>query len=478
MASGTTASISSIRKNQNHHQHHHPHLIQLNNNNNNNNNRRNESTTTHSRQTSFELNNLIQPKNTTTTTIDNNNNNNNNNNSFAIKSNQHSSDSNHQQQYNHHRRNSSMTSNGSSIAPRTASSTSLVQLSNAPTPDGLPSSTLKPLPENGDSQDSSLSPLTTIANKLPYLTESQQEPIRRTLELINLSSTKSPEQKEPIQPTPPLLLAHSWTLFFSDTSVSKSSSVRGHHHSHSQRDHTSLLKAAEYQSGMSQVFTGIGDVESLCACLAGFKHTIAEGIRKGNLIGPPPSTPHTAGTSSPGFRRSFASTELPGTPDNTPTGPLEDTLVVPGNGLGLIAMKPGHNLHFFRVGVNPVWEDPWNAKGGRLTIQTPLAALDPTFESIVLLIAGGVLETDANRKLSGNSGSAGHDESKPLKQGGRVVGVVGSRRRNGDRIEIWLAGPHIGAPPSEEWIRNIQIVLALEIGSPEIRSTRYKKHLM
>jgi len=366
----------------------------------------------------------------------------------------------------HHRRNSSMTSNASSIAPRTASSTSLVQLaSNVSTIDGL-----EPLAEKQDS------PLTTIANKLPYLAESQQEPIRRTLELINLTSSHTApdtSQTAPDQP-PTLLLAHSWTLFFSDTSVSKST-TRGHHHSHSQRDHTSLLKAAEYQSGMSQVFTGIGDVESLCASLAGFKRTIAEGVRKGNLVGPPPTTPHSAGLHSPGFRRSFASSELPGTSSDQTAGPLEDSLVVPGNGLGLIAMKPGHNLHFFRVGVNPVWEDPWNAKGGRLTIATPLAALDPTFEAIVLLIAGGVLETDANRKLAGNATADG--KSRALKEGGRVVGVVGSRRRNGDRIEIWLSGPSIGSPPSEEWIRHIQNVLFLEIGSPEIRSARYKKHL-
>ena len=431
MASGTTASI---RNN---------HLIQLTTNTNTNTNGN-----THSRSASFEQRKLPSD-------------------SHPLDSKQPiNPDNHHTHTHNHHRRNSSITSAGSSIAPRTASSTSLVQLSSAPTPDGL--STLKTLAEDGDSQDpSTLCALTTIANKLPYLAESQQEPIRRTLELINLS-TNTPAAAA-VQPSP-LLLAHSWTLFFSDTSGSKSS-VRGHHHSHSQRDHTSLLKAAEYQSGMAQVFTGIGDVESLCACLAGFKHTIAEGIRKGNLIGPPP-TPHQAGASSPSFRRSFAAAELPGSAE--PAGPLEDSVVVPGNGLGLIAMKPGHNLHFFRVGVNPVWEDPWNAKGGRLTIQPPLSALDPTFESIVLLIAGGVLETDANRKLSGNQGQL---DSSKLKQGGRVVGVVGSRRRNGDRIEIWLAGPSIGSPPTEEWIRNIQNVLATEIGSPDIRSARYKKHL-
>ncbi|KAH9443045.1 hypothetical protein Pst134EB_027399 [Puccinia striiformis f. sp. tritici] len=315
------------------------------------------------------------------------------------------------------------------------------------------------------------SPLTTIANKLPYLTESQQEPIRRTLDLISNST--------PIEiSATPLLLAHSWTLFFSDTSVSKSTTTRGHHHHHHSRpgDHTSLLKAAEYQSGMSQVFTGIGDVESLCASLTGFKKTVADSIRKGNLIAPPTPT-QTTTINSPNLRKNFVVNEADHVSTTTSTSNLEDNLVVPGNGLGLIAMKPGHNLHFFRVGVNPVWEDPWNSKGGSLKIITPLSTLDPTFESIVLLIAGGVLEADANTRKLNNPSKKPIQETDEGGAGGRVVGVVGSRRRNGDRIEIWLSGPTIGTAPNEEWIKSIHNVLILEIGSSEIRAARYKKHL-
>lgn len=391
------------------------------------------------------------------------------------------SSTNNQHHHLHHSRNSSLASAGSSAAPRPISSGPLSHPPNPITNESLLSSSIDHRHQQPQqASQSTISPLTTIANKLPHLALSQQEPIRRTLESINQASLPSAESTQaalqPQQP-PTLRLAHSWTLFFSDTSASKATTIRGggHYHSHSQRDHTSLLKAAEYQSGMSQVFTGIADVESLCASLAGFKKSISDGIRQGNLSGPPPGI-----TSPNGTLRKVAPTSLiaghqhpsTGNPDGSP---LEDALLVPGNGLGLIAMKPGQNLHFFRVGVNPVWEDPWNSKGGRLTIQTPLTALDPTFESIVLLIAGGVLEADANRKTVANSSH--HSKQSRNREGGRVVGVVGSRRLKGDRIEIWLSGPTIGTSPGEDWIRNLQAVLASEIGSPEVRATKYKKHL-
>ncbi|KAI8456457.1 translation initiation factor eIF 4e-like domain-containing protein, partial [Phakopsora pachyrhizi] len=175
------------------------------------------------------------------------------------------------------------------------------------------------------------------------------------------------------------------------------------------------LKAAEYQSGMSQVFSSVGDVEGLCSHLIGFKSKINRNR-------------------------------------------LADLIMVPGGGLGLVVMRPQQNLHFFRTGVNPVWEDPWNSKGGRLTLTPPLVLLDPMFESVVLLMAGEM-------------------EKKKPKVGGRVVGVVGSRRSKGDRIEIWLSGPSIGTAPEEEWIKSVQEVLGREIGTPDSKSLKYKKHL-
>lgn len=339
-----------------------------------------------------------------------------------------------------HRRDSSSAS--SSFTPRTASSASLVQLANSVSID--------------PTIHSIHSPLTTILNKLPSLTESQQVPIRRTLELINLSSLPNHEP-------PALLLAHSWNMFFSDTSNSKSNARPQHN---SQRDHSAILKAAEYQSGMSLVFTGVADVESLCASLSAFKMTIAQGIRDGHLV---PNSPLRNGSNQSSLRRS-SGPKQPLTIPHLDCAPVEDTLVIPGNGLGLIAMKVGQNLHFFRSGVDPVWEDPWNTKGGRLLIQTTLPMLDPTFESIVLLMAGGVLETDARKLMNVNN-------KGKEKEGGRVVGVIGSRRaKPGDRIEIWLSGPTIGTAPVADWVQCFHTVLSREINLPEIRSAKYKTH--
>ncbi|MBW0469299.1 hypothetical protein O181_009014 [Austropuccinia psidii MF-1] len=316
-----------------------------------------------------------------------------------------------------------------------------------------------------DQANETTSPLSIIAKKLPQLPHSQQEPVRRTLELINTNqSIKSPNHSPLTPPSVPqsltLPLACSWTLFFSDTSTSKTP-IRSHHHSPSYREHTSLLQAAEYQSGMTAVFSGISDVESLCASLASFKMGIAKAIHKKN------SSPSNQPISlSNNLRRSIGS----GSNLLLDNGTLEETLTIPGGGLGLITMKSHQNLHFFRVEVNPVWEDPWNSKGGRLTIPASIDTLDPTFESILLLIAGGVLESDASQLCSS---SKNHKGKEP---GGKVVGVVGSRRHKADRIEIWLSGLTIGTGPDEDWIKNIQTVLSRETGIPESRISKYKKH--
>lgn len=39
--------------------------------------------------------------------------------------------------------------------------------------------------------------------------------------------------------------------------------------------------------------------------------------------------------------------------------------------MGLAAFRPGQNLHFFRKGVSPTWEDPWNEKVRRVRSTSP-----------------------------------------------------------------------------------------------------------
>ncbi|KAH9816408.1 translation initiation factor eIF 4e-like domain-containing protein [Melampsora americana] len=210
-----------------------------------------------------------------------------------------------------------------------------------------------------------------------------------------------------------LPLRDSWRLFFSDTSPTSTTSSGNKTPSSSNR--SSYLKASEYQSGMSIVFKEINTVESLCESLVGLKRFIGSKCR--------------------GY----------------------EWLEGPGKGIGLVAFKAQQNLHFFKTGVSPVWEDPWNNKGGRLTISLSLLTLDPIFESLILLIAGGVIETD-----TGN--------------GGRIVGIVGSRRSRGDRIEIWLSGLKQNEPPNEVWIKKVIECLVREIGN-EFKGVKFKRHL-
>jgi hypothetical protein len=76
-------------------------------------------------------------------------------------------------------------------------------------------------------------------------------------------------------------------------------------------------------------------------------------------------------------------------------------------------MMPNQNLYFFRQGVEPMWEDPLNAKGGRMTLSPTKMALDEIWEVVLSAFVGGTCHNS-------------------------VVGVVMSRRGRGDRIEIWM----------------------------------------
>lgn len=50
------------------------------------------------------------------------------------------------------------------------------------------------------------------------------------------------------------------------------------------------------------------------------------------------------------------------------------------------------NLHWFKKGIKPVWEDPKNKHGGRLTLSPPRALLDIVWETVLVLMAGDVLD--------------------------------------------------------------------------------------
>ena len=190
----------------------------------------------------------------------------------------------------------------------------------------------------------------------------------------------------PAYPTS-LPLTNSWSFYFSDTSSSK-------HKSHA---HTSMK---EYTSGFVDLFTA-NNVPALCSTLKALK-----------LRG----------------------------------RPVEPSGLQEGN-YGMSAFRPGQNLTMFRAGIAPVWEDPWNAKGGRVIISPANGLLDYCWERAVLLLAGNSIESDC---------SAGEGS-------GSLLGVVGSKRPRGDRVEIWIAGPKVGVPPAPEWLERIRGRLAEEL---------------
>lgn len=79
-------------------------------------------------------------------------------------------------------------------------------------------------------------------------------------------------------------------------------------------------------------------------------------------------------------------------------------------------LLPNQNIFCFINGVEPMWEDKVNEKGGRLTItiQNNCKQLDDVFEWILCsFIGGGIFDNG-------------------------VVGIVVSKRNRGDRIELWL----------------------------------------
>lgn len=87
-------------------------------------------------------------------------------------------------------------------------------------------------------------------------------------------------------------------------------------------------------------------------------------------------------------------------------------------------MLPNQNLYFFKQGVEPMWEDPVNARGGRITLSPTKMTLDELWEVVLCSFVGATCHNS-------------------------IVGVVMSRRGRGDRIEIWM--DEQGKEASEEF---------------------------
>lgn len=78
----------------------------------------------------------------------------------------------------------------------------------------------------------------------------------------------------------------------------------------------------------------------------------------------------------------------------------------------------------------------YRTQGGRVLIFPPSEIIDSVCERLILLLAGSSLDFSS--------------------EGGTVVGVMATRRRGGDRLELWLAGRREGEAPRMEWVREVK----------------------
>jgi len=81
------------------------------------------------------------------------------------------------------------------------------------------------------------------------------------------------------------------------------------------------------------------------------------------------------------------------------------------------AIDIGANMHLFRTGIKPMWEDPSNQKGGKwtITLQGPdLARVDTVWENLILGVIGETMDS-----------------------GDEIVGIVLGKRRSQMKLAIW-----------------------------------------
>ncbi|GAB5592512.1 hypothetical protein Unana1_07412 [Umbelopsis nana] len=111
-------------------------------------------------------------------------------------------------------------------------------------------------------------------------------------------------------------------------------------------------------------------------------------------------------------------------------------------------MLPNQNLYFFKQGIEPMWEDPVNARGGRITLSPTKMTLDEIWEVVLCAFVGGTCHSS-------------------------VVGVVMSRRGRGDRIEIWM--DEQGKEASDD-VRMLLLRYIPPLIQDVVQLAKYKKH--
>ncbi|KAL7502692.1 hypothetical protein ACHAXN_000614, partial [Cyclotella atomus] len=112
------------------------------------------------------------------------------------------------------------------------------------------------------------------------------------------------------------------------------------------------------------------------------------------------------------------------------------------------------DLHIFREGIQPTWEDPSNARGGKWLIRLKKGLASRYWEELVLALIGGQFSI---------SGHLPHDE---------ICGAVVSIRFNEDIVSVW--NRHAGNAEVIERVRDcIKRILSL----PNHAYLEYKPHM-
>ncbi|KAK4705937.1 translation initiation factor 4E, partial [Phenoliferia sp. Uapishka_3] len=264
---------------------------------------------------------------------------------------------------------------------------------------------------SGDAVTDAAATLPTPPPSAPLPSDGSDTPLAKILEGLPALSIKEQEmiQKnlERLGEYPATLpLSASWTMYFSDTSRATKASG---------------ATQEQYTEAQTPLFT-VDSVPGLCGNLKAYKRLVRS---KRARAGDP-------------------------------------------NTMGLATFRAGCNLYFFRAGVAPAWEDPWNEKGGRITISPPSALIDACYERLVLLIGGSSLEAATADIIAAQATSIPE---------GSIIGAVASRRARGDRIELWLGGKNKREPAPLAWVEILKECLATELDMPELRAGKYKKHL-
>ena len=101
------------------------------------------------------------------------------------------------------------------------------------------------------------------------------------------------------------------------------------------------------------------------------------------------------------------------------------------------------DLHVFREGIKPAWEDPSNKCGCKMSLRVRKRLTTQSWERILLGLVGGSLPAAGSRAAVRVPEGAGATDTLPgALAGSLVVGAVVSVRHHEDTLSLWLRSCH------------------------------------